>query len=325
MEPLLLESTDEILSRLSEDAEATANGYPITRCADSLVVRDAINESAMTADFVIVTRSKDINRNGHRVLISADEEAGGQGLVLSNFERNPVVLWNHGFGGVPFPIARSGAVRLLKTKAEATAQFSQSLPEASQIFALIAEGILNTTSISFLPLKARLMKLEQEKLQEDEYNFRGQYAFDFLTNDLLEWSVVDIPADAGAVRKCLERGSIKGEKITQCIRQSLVKMAGDKPVLGVGVDLAALQQKHDALAGENAMLVQAVGHMGDLLNAQQAVRQAAADKANEQKRLDAITQSVAGEVRRQLGSALDTVAQSVKALQDEVNMLTGKW
>jgi hypothetical protein len=328
MEPQLLESFDAILAKLSEDDEFLAGGYPATRCSDAVVVRDAINETAMTADFVIVTRQKGINRNGHRVLIAPDEELGGKGLVLDNFATNPVVLWNHGFGGVPFPIARSTMPVLSAKRATATAQFSKTLPEAAQIFALIAEGILNTSSISFLPSLARLFKPESKELDGDMTDFARGYAFDFLTNDLLEWSVVDIPADPGAVRKCLERGSIAGERITQSLRPSLVKMAGDKPVLGVGADFEALRQKftaletqHSNLAGEHDTLVQAVGFMGDMLNAQHVARQAAADKAKEQERLNAI----AGQVQQTLRSALNGVHEQVTAMRTEIEMLTGKY
>lgn len=231
----ILDSTEEILDSLDSES-LEGNGYPATR--DSLSVRQRIDEKAMTADFIIVTSKTDINRNGHRVQITSGD--GGKGLLLNNFKRNPVVFFDHAQTGLSLPIARSSVPELFDNRATATAEFSQSLPEAMQIFALIAEGILGTASIGFMPLKARYFIPKQESTGEDEVQFRNGRALHFMSNDLLEWSVVGVPADPGAVRRSLDLGKIGGEKITQSVRNALSKHAGENPVQGVGFDQADL-------------------------------------------------------------------------------------
>lgn len=215
----ILDSHEDILNALADDdSTLLPNGYPQARCQDAV---QKVDESAMTADFVIVTRKADINRNGHKVQIVESDNGGG--LLLDNFQRNPVVLFDHGMTGLPFPIARSTVPELTKFQARAQATFSQSLPEAVQLFALISEGILNAASISFLPFKARIFKPSREELDEDEIDFRPPVSLDMLTNDLLEWSAVVVPADPGAIRKFLDRGHVNGERLTQNIYQALRK------------------------------------------------------------------------------------------------------
>lgn len=219
-----LSSMDAILDDLPSDA-VLENGYPFMRSGDA--VRQAIDEAAMTADFIIVTRGSDINRNGHMCQIAPG--ADGEGFKLDNYANNPVVYFDHGYG-FNIPIAKSSLPKLTKKHATATATFSQVLPEAAIFFGLIAEGILNTASVSFLPLKAKRFKAKQlDKLKEDEEDFRPWMSYDFLTSELLEWSVVGVPADPGAIRKCLDRRSVNGYRITQRLIAPLEKMSGPKP------------------------------------------------------------------------------------------------
>ncbi len=218
----VIEGPEAILSELrADDLTVWPSGYPYTRCADA--VRQALDSSKMTVDFVMVTRKADINRNGHKVQIVPG--GGGKGLLIDNYKRNPVVMFDHGLTGLPFPIAKTTKIKLSKSQAVGTAQFSQSLPEAVQIFALIEEGIINAASISFLPLKARLFRPKRDKLEEGEQDFRSDWAYDFITSDLLEWGPVSVPADPGAIRKFLERGHIHGERLTPSVRCALTRVA----------------------------------------------------------------------------------------------------
>lgn len=211
----------------------TRGGYPLFQAPGA--VSQGVDPKGMTADFCIVTRGPDANRNGCLVQITPGD--GGQGLILDNFVQNPVVLLNHG-EQFALPIGVSSTPFLAETKATATVRFSQRLPEAMQVFALIDEGLLKTASISYLPLKARVAKVKgpgresagrpakgDPRASDGVVDFRGDRCIDFISNDLLEWSVVTIPADPGAVRRCLELGNIRGERLTRSIRQSLEPQA----------------------------------------------------------------------------------------------------
>lgn len=216
-----LSGASDILEAGGDSISLTRHGYPFHRCDDA--VKQAVNPNDMTADFVIVTRSKGSNRNGCMVQITPGDAGGG--ILLDSYKSNPVVLLNHG-QDFALPIGVSSIPVLAEKKATATVTFSQRLPEAMQIFGLIDEGVLRTASISYLPLKARMQSLKRKKSDsEAEIEFSGDRCIDFTESDLLEWSVVTIPADPGAVRRFLELGRIREEKITQAIRQSLAPHA----------------------------------------------------------------------------------------------------
>lgn len=243
MKQSLIEQPGTLLDEVqSRGLDVLSNGYPYMIERDAVVDKSSAND--MSATFTVVTRRKEPNRNGHTVQIVGDKH--GQGIRLDNFAKNPVVLFDHGMSGLALPIgiAESPDGKLSftkqKTKATSTVWFSQRLPEAAQIFALVDEGILRTSSISFLPLKGLLNEYDTPKQKKTDdgrevYDMSTPYySFDFIEADLLEWSVVGIPADADAVRKHLDRGNICGEKITQSLRPVLQGMAGDPKVWSPG-------------------------------------------------------------------------------------------
>lgn len=210
----------EIIEASGDSISLTRHGYPFFRCDDA--ISQGVNPNDMTADFVIVTRGKGSNRNGCMVQITPGDAGGG--ILLDSYQKNPVVLLNHG-EQFALPIGVSSVPVLAEKKATAQVKFSQRLPEAVQVFALVDEGLLRTSSISYLPLKARMQSLKRKKADEAEIEFVGGQCVDFTESDLLEWSVVTIPADPGAVRRCLELGKIRDERLTQAIRQSLAPHA----------------------------------------------------------------------------------------------------
>lgn len=230
---------EEITDALGEDFLGPS-GYPNSRDNDSVV--QTINESAMSAEFIIVTRGQATNRNNTMVHITPQGDFGG--MLTENYINNPVVLWNHGYDfSLPIGISESpngkSTVKKFKKRMEATVHFSQVLPEAEMIFALVAEGILRTASIGFLPLIAKQIKLEAagRKLTESEETWSGTRGYDFLESELFEWSVVDVPADPGALRKRLELGQCNGVKLRGPVGRRLKAVAEPKPVIGIGLGL----------------------------------------------------------------------------------------
>lgn len=246
-----LRGAEAILQECGESISLTPHGYPCFRDVDT--VAQSVRGTDMSADFVIVTRGEQANRNGCLVQIVPGE--GGDGLLLQNFQRNPVVLLNHG-EQFALPLGLSSTPVLEAKRATARVTFSQVLPEAQQVFALLDEGTLKTASISYLPHKARLHAFKRPSVNEaaaEVMDFRSSRVVDFISNDLLEWSIVTIPADPGAVRRFLELGRIRGEKLTNPIRQSLAPHAEEpRAVLG-------WSRERDALLQRIARLEQSVG------------------------------------------------------------------
>ena len=99
-----------------------------------------------------------------------------------------MVLWGH--DGSMLPVGRATSVWIqggkLKAKAElAPASVSQ---YAERVRSMIASGFLNATSVGFAPIK---LKLSNDKSRP--------YGIDFIEQELLEFSIVSIPANPDAL------------------------------------------------------------------------------------------------------------------------------
>lgn len=247
MSGVQLSLQDNLLHQIRQDAPRLLlpNGRPYRR-EEGGVVSDSIDETNMTASFVVVTRRKSPNRNGHTVQIIQDEATGGAGIMLDNYAKNPQVWFDHGFNTrIPLSIGVAEingklSWRGMKTKAESTVKFSQSNEDAGLIFAMVAEGIYRTASISFLPLLAVRNEVKERKTRKatsdrEVIDVGSPWAsYDFIENDLLEWSVVGVPADPDAVRKCLDRGSLHDMKVSDNFRHVLKANVGDEPAWSPG-------------------------------------------------------------------------------------------
>ncbi len=228
--------TGEQALAAASDAERLPSGY-LQHWSDETVVQST-QPTKMSADFIVLTRQREPNRHGNIVQIADGEN--GRGLMLDHYRTNPVVMFDHGLN-TTLPIGTSEgpdgklSVRLTKNRATARAYFSQSLPEAATIYALIDEGILRTASVQFLPKRARKLSIRQSQdLGDDEVSLVDGIGLDYTESDLLEWSVVSIPADPGAVRRCLDRGHVNGEVITMSLLPVMKQMGGPVPVWSPG-------------------------------------------------------------------------------------------
>jgi hypothetical protein len=212
----------------------TQTGYPFSACQAASV--QAKDPSKMSATFAVVTRGKAPNRHGNMVQIA--EGPNGRGMTIEDWAANPVVLFDHGMGlSMPIGTAmRDGELywRASKNQAVSTVFFSQSLPEAAAIYALIDEGILKAASVQFIPTKAMRLNLKSEQLPDGVKSL--DYAgYDFVESQLLEWSVVAIPADPGALKKSLDVGKVAGQKIGPGLKFALAQHLAPSPVQGIGV------------------------------------------------------------------------------------------
>lgn len=112
------------------------------------------------------------------------------GWQLDNFRRNPILLFNHNTSNLPLgkvePIAVEGNALV------AHAEFSP--PGRSgftdSIWALIGDGVINAVSVGFLPLADPLPIYDAAKQVT---------GFEFVSQELLELSVVNVPANPNAL------------------------------------------------------------------------------------------------------------------------------
>lgn len=184
-----------------------------------------IDTTKMSAKFIVSTACKD--RHGDIV------EPDGCLPHLKNYARNPRIFFAHRTDDLPIASARDAEGNLcLEVDKEngiirSTAWFHGETPESELIFRLIARKELQAASIGFLPVRAAVIHTDNTEASTSEGNtivdFRnmGHPIMHFLEWDMIEWSVVPIPANQEALAAHLGRGHIEGEKITPAVRRAL--------------------------------------------------------------------------------------------------------
>ena len=141
------------------------------------------------------------------------------GWDLKNYLANPVILWAHSYGndGYPlFPIGKSKRTWVENGNAlKIVPQFPtyDEYPLGNTAGKLFAAGYINAGSVGFLPL---------------EYSFneeRGMFAIDFKRMELLENSLVPVPANPEALREAKSKG-IRVEPVIEWAEQMLAAVHG---------------------------------------------------------------------------------------------------
>lgn len=118
-------------------------------------------------------------RDGH-VLVSS-------GVDLANYRRNPVVLWQHAAAN---PVARCTGLSVIDGELRGSAEFPPAGASelADEVCALVKSGVGSAVSVGFDVLESEPLDPKQP---------RGRQRI--LRSELLEISLVSVPADTGAV------------------------------------------------------------------------------------------------------------------------------
>jgi HK97 family phage prohead protease len=144
----------------------------------------------------IFGRVREIDADGRRVRVVAatgDVARDGavihmDGWVLSNYDRNPVVLWGHDDAQPPIARAVPGARIITENELIETHEFDDD-GRSDAIWRKVVRGFVHAVSVRWLPI-------EWEWRREPG---RDQAVLHFLRQELLEVSYVSVPADPGAL------------------------------------------------------------------------------------------------------------------------------
>lgn len=128
--------------------------------------------------FSIIASTSAIDRQGDSV-----DQAGWD---LKNFNKNPVLLWAHDYSELPIGKVVSARVEKGKLVADFIFASAEANPKAQQIKRLYEEGIVNASSVGFIPL-------------ERQGNI-------ITRSELLELSLVPVPANQEALRLAMSKG-----------------------------------------------------------------------------------------------------------------------
>lgn len=187
-----------------------------------------VDEAACTATFTITTYNPD--RYGDVVI-----PKGCIPHLSKGYRKNPRVFFAHKQNELPIGSCRTPmgelALQFFDDKAKGTCFFHCQTRESEVVFRLVARKELQASSIGFLPVKAAIFepdktpnRPETDDLGDDIHYFREDPFFKplrFLEWDMVEWSIVPIPANAECISEHLSRGSVEGERISPVLRKAL--------------------------------------------------------------------------------------------------------
>jgi HK97 family phage prohead protease len=151
---------------------------------DEAVLRRAMDaeikvvDGERALDFIISNGS--VDRHGDTI--------AANGWKLKNFRKNPVVLWMHEHAMLP--VGKALKVHIEDGKLKARVEFTPAGMARfnDAVFDMLAGGFLSATSVGFIALK---------------YNFvddpQRRFGIDFLEQELVEFSIVTVPANAEAL------------------------------------------------------------------------------------------------------------------------------
>lgn len=193
------------ISRPTGDLEGDLKANKRVLLERGITIKRAQAEPDMGDGIVqFVACTEGIKRDGNRVR--------NDGWSFDNFSKNPQFLWCHDYGSLP--IGKHVDWKVDKMDGEPVlrlwSQFcSEDLyPFADKVRRMYEEGFLRAGSIGWIPLEYETM------VDRDGYTV----GFDFLKNDLLEFSAVPVPSDPNALIEAVQRGVLSSEDMERLVR-----------------------------------------------------------------------------------------------------------
>lgn len=144
-----------------------------------------------------------------KVLDRSKDRVYPEGLQMANFLKNPVGMWLHDYMGhtpaAGIPITKTHRMVLDEDGWDAQFEFLKGDLFVDRIKNAWDQGFLRTASIGFQPI-------------EWEKNAEG--GIDWMTGELLEWSLVPIPDNPDALRRMVK--SLIGEELMEMQNKGVI-------------------------------------------------------------------------------------------------------
>ncbi len=215
-----------------------------------------VDEGACSATFTITTYNPD--RYGDVIL-----PKGCIPHLSKGYRKNPRVFFAHKQNELPIGSCRTPmgelALSFFDDHVKGTCFFHCQTRESEVIFRLVARKELQASSIGFLPVKAAIFepqktkdRPETDEFGDDIYYFKEDPLFKplrFLEWDMIEWSVVPIPANAECLAEHLSRGTVEGERITPVLKKALEPYAAPKKKVLLGFTPPTSEEAENAARG----------------------------------------------------------------------------
>lgn len=219
------EAKRDQLDRIDEEAKAmndeTMTGESVRK--HYAVVVKAVGDRQVR----VIASTATVDRSGDIVV--------AEGIGLARFKQNPVVLWMHNHEK---PVARCVEIGVKAGKLEALVQFPPegTSEKADEIYGLIKAGVVNATSIGFMPG-------EWSPMDPD----RAYGPRKYISSELLEFSFVSVPANPDAL--IIERSLLGAEEQIALARKNLDAMKAQQNA-AIEIDATAAIEVVKAVAEE---------------------------------------------------------------------------
>lgn len=175
-EPLKLLERTEWIEQVKKDAD---KALPL-RKGFFAEIKQVGEEEERILDFVISDDGED--RDGDTIAVD--------GWDFKNYQKNPVVLFAHDYWS---PAVARGEPRVEDGKVKSKTVFAS--PDqyafAETLYQLYKGGFMKATSVGFMPKR---------------WEEREKWAYDFKEQELLEYSLVPVPANPRAVLEAAQKG-----------------------------------------------------------------------------------------------------------------------
>jgi HK97 family phage prohead protease len=157
----------------------------------------AVDDKAPIIDFVGSTGDED--RYGSVI--------DPRGWVLTSYLRNPVVLFAHDHSGLP--VGRTTKLTPTKNALNFRVEFATFNDRSREVYEMVKAGFMSGVSVGFIPLEA--VPYEATTVTHTAENLR------YTKVELLELSIVAIPANRAALKNALSSGRLS-ERTVDALR-----------------------------------------------------------------------------------------------------------
>jgi phage head maturation protease len=138
------------------------------------------------------------DRSNEKVMIS--------GIKLDNYLKNPVVLYEHSSAVTALGTGIIGTAKNLRVEGDslvASINFHMESQLSKELSALVSKNIIKAVSIGFIPLEIEYIPLTSEERKSGNF-YPGTTKGIIKSSELIEFSLVSVPANPYAIRKNLK-------------------------------------------------------------------------------------------------------------------------
>lgn len=162
-----------------------------------------IAQKADNGKYRVLASTSAVDRQGD----SVDQ----MGWDLKNFLSNPVILWAHNYSELP--VAKATDIKITDAGLECEFEFAsaEGNPKAQQVKTLFEEGFLNAVSVGFIPKERKGNSITK--------------------SELLEISIVPVPANQEALRLAMSKGLDVSEIATELEKGEVSDIITEREVM----------------------------------------------------------------------------------------------